>query len=62
MVNSTDPEIAHRSSPESLFHVLLSGGTRDEIQPDLDRLSSDDRQTVLCSACYVVEEVAANCT
>jgi hypothetical protein len=62
MVKSTEPEITHRSSAEGLFHVLFSGGTRDEIQPDLDRLSADDRQTVLCSACYVVDEVAGNCT
>ena len=61
MVKSTEPEFAHCSSAEDLFHFLLSGGTPDEIQPNLDRLPTDERQTVLCSACYVVDEVAANC-
>jgi hypothetical protein len=48
-------------TPTDLFEILLAGGTRDEIQPDLDRLPTDERQTVLCSVCYVVDEVAANC-
>ena len=61
MVKSTEPEFAHCPSAEDLFQVLLSGGTRQEIQPDLERLSADDRQTVLCSACYVIDEVAVNC-
>jgi hypothetical protein len=61
MVKSTEPEFAHCPSAEDLFHVLLSGGTREEVQSDLDHLTKEDRQTVLCSACYVVDEVAANC-
>ena len=50
-----------RPEARALFEVLLAGAAREEIQSDLDRLNKEDRQTVLCSACYVVDEVAANC-
>ena len=45
----------------ALFETLLAGAFPNEIQPELDRLTAEDRQAVLCTACYLLDELAANC-
>jgi len=44
-----------------MFETLLAGTSPNEIQPELDRLTVEDRQAVLCTACYLLDELAANC-
>ena len=44
-----------------LFETLLAGASASEIQPELDQLTAEDRQAVLCTACYLLDELAANC-
>ena len=44
-----------------LFETLLAGTSQNEIQPELDRLTVEDRQAVLCTACFLLDEIAANC-
>jgi len=44
-----------------LFETLLAGASPNEIQPELDRLTAEDRQAVLCTACYLLDELGANC-
>lgn len=40
---------------------LMAGIAADEIETRLHALSSTERQTVLCTACYLLDEVKANC-
>jgi len=44
-----------------LFEALLAGTSPNEIQAELDQLTAEDRQAVLCTACYLLDELAANC-
>jgi hypothetical protein len=44
-----------------MFETLLAGTAPNEIQSELDRLTAEDRQAVLCTACYLQDELAANC-
>jgi hypothetical protein len=44
-----------------VFEILLAGSPPNEIQPELDRLTAEDRQAVLCTACYLLDELAADC-
>jgi hypothetical protein len=46
-------------SPLTDFEILLAGTAPNEIQPELDRLTAEDRQAVLCTACYLLDELAA---
>ena len=46
---------------EDVLEALVSGSTASETQPSPDRLPTTDRQAVLCTACFMMEEVAANC-
>jgi len=44
-----------------LFETPLAGTSPNEIQAELDRLAAEDRQAVLCTACYLLDAPAANC-
>jgi hypothetical protein len=44
-----------------VFETLLAGSSPSEIQPELDQLTAEDRQAVLCTACYLLNELAADC-
>jgi hypothetical protein len=46
---------------QELFETLLAGTFPNEIQAELDRLTAEDRQAVLCTACYLLDKLAANC-
>jgi hypothetical protein len=57
-------EAEHMPSPltdRELLETLLAGTSPTEIQPELDRLTAEDRQAVLCTACYLLDELTANC-
>jgi len=41
--------------------MLLGGASAEEIQILLGRLTAEDRQAILCTACYLVDEIDANC-
>ena len=49
------------ANAQEVLEALASGTAASEIQPSLDRLPSTDRQAVLCTVCFTVEEIAANC-
>lgn len=40
---------------------MLGGAPLDEVQTNLDRLTPAARQAVLCTACYLLDEIATNC-
>jgi hypothetical protein len=44
-----------------VFETLLAGSSPDEIQSELDQLTAEDRQAVLCTGCYLLDELAADC-
>jgi len=44
-----------------VFELLLAGTSADEVRLYLERLTAEDRQAVLCTACYLLDELAANC-
>ena len=44
-----------------LFESLLAGTSANDIQSELARLTVEARQAVLCTACYLLDELAANC-
>jgi hypothetical protein len=46
---------------EDALEALVSGAGASEVQPSLDQLAATDLQAVLCTACFTMEEVAANC-
>jgi hypothetical protein len=46
---------------EEVLEALASGSSASEAQPLLNGLPITDRQAVLCTACFMMEEVAANC-
>ncbi len=50
--NMTDREILEQ---------LISGASADEIRTLLGKLTAEDRQAVLCTACFLVPEIGANC-
>jgi hypothetical protein len=45
----------------TLFDELIAGGSSEELGPGLAELTPDARLAVLCTACFLVEEIAANC-
>ena|SRR5581483_6272650 len=44
-----------------LFEQVLAGTPADEIQSDLNRLAATERQALLCTVCFILEEVEMNC-
>jgi hypothetical protein len=46
---------------DEVLEALANGSYAGEIQPSLDRLPATDRQAVLCTACFMIEEVSSNC-
>lgn len=44
-----------------VLEALLAGASVEELEAQLDTLAAEERQTVLCTACYVLDEVRANC-
>jgi hypothetical protein len=49
------------ATDQEVFEILLAGTSADEVQLYLDQLTAEDRQAVLCTACYLLDELAANC-
>ena len=49
------------ATDQEVFELLLAGTSADEVQLYLDQLTAEDRQAVLCTACYLLDELAANC-
>jgi len=49
------------ANTQEVLEALASGTAASEIQLSLDRLSSTDRQAALCTLCFTMNEVAANC-
>jgi hypothetical protein len=41
--------------------LILGGASKDEVQTNLDRLTPASRQAVLCTARYLLDEIATNC-
>lgn len=46
---------------EEVLEAFASGTAACDIQPFLDELPTTDRLAVLCTACFMIEEVSANC-
>lgn len=44
-----------------VLEAVLAGRPAFEIEPSLQELSRDDRQTVLCTVCSIHNEIASNC-
>jgi hypothetical protein len=40
-----------------IFEMLRSGAAADEVQNRLAQLTAEDRQAVLCTACFLVDEI-----
>ena len=49
------------ATAQEVLEALATGTAANEIQSSLDWLPSTDRQAVLCTVCFTVDEVAANC-
>jgi hypothetical protein len=49
------------TTAEAVLDALLAGTPIDELEPHLQQLASQERQTVLCTACFILDEVRANC-
>lgn len=48
-------------SATSVLNALMAGIAIDEFEKGLKQLDSDEQQTVLCTACFLMPEVRANC-
>jgi len=44
-----------------ILDALLSGAAGEELESQLQQLEPPERQTVLCTACYMLDEVKATC-
>lgn len=44
-----------------VFEMILAGQPAVGVATHLSRLSSDDRQNVLCTVCAMHDEIARNC-
>jgi len=42
--------------------ALLAGGTAAELQPQISRLPLMDVHALLCSACWMRDDIASNCS
>lgn len=49
------------SNATGVLNALMAGIAIDEFEKRLKQLDSDEQQTVLCTACYLMPEVRANC-
>jgi len=49
------------ATDREVFEALLAGSSADEVQLYLGQLTVEDRQAVLCTACYLLDEIAVNC-
>ena len=48
-------------STYDLFRSVMAGQASSDIGPCLASLSSDERQTLLCTVCMMRSEIASNC-
>lgn len=60
-VRSADNRVALLPKENAVFNELIAGSSPQELQPGLTSLSSEARQAVLCTACFLIEEIAVNC-
>lgn len=44
-----------------VLEVLLAGAPVEELEAHLQQLEFQERQTALCTACYMLDEVKATC-
>lgn len=49
------------SRATSVLNALMAGSPAEEVERDLEQLDPDERQTLLCTACYLMNEVRVNC-
>jgi len=49
------------TTPTGVLDELMAGTPVEEVEPHLQRLVADDRQTVLCTVCFILDDVRKNC-
>lgn len=55
------PDMAKLLGDLEIFEMLIRGVHADQVQARLDRLTAEDRQAVLCTACFLMPEIKATC-
>ena len=46
---------------KEILDELLSGSGLETIEASFRRLTADEKQTCLCEACYILDELRTNC-
>ena len=44
-----------------VFEAILGGTQASTVAPDLNQLSKEERQSLLCTVCAMHDEIARNC-
>lgn len=53
--------MAEPITAKAVFDAIFAGTPAAEIEVLLQSLTEEERQVVVCTACYVLNEIAANC-
>jgi hypothetical protein len=49
------------STYDCVFETIMAGYPAHEVMPHLQNLTGDERQTLLCTVCSMLDEITCNC-